>query len=185
MSLLLIFDTETTGFKYGSNITQMAFMLVNEAGDIKDSYSSIIKPEGWEVPKEQFFIDNNMSTERCEAEGEPIYDVLRKFQALLKVCDYKVAHNLAFDNRMVLYEQQRKKITHQLFQYKKGICTMRSSTNLCQIPKSNGGLKQPNLEELHKFLFHRNFKDSHDALADVIATKYCLIELIKRGVIEI
>ena len=39
-----------------------------------------------------------MSTERCEKYGQPVFEVLRQFQDALKRCDYKVAHNINFDN---------------------------------------------------------------------------------------
>ncbi len=193
----LIFDTETTGLpkRYNARwddlnnwprLTQFAFLLCNENGDELDKFYGLIKPNGWTIPKEKFFIDNNMSTERCEKHGTDVFDVLRQFQDALKRCDYKVAHNINFDNPIVASEMIREGITHQLFQYKKGICTMQKTTSFCNIPHKNGrGVKWPKLEELHKILFEVGFDGAHDALEDVRATKRCLIESINRGIIKL
>lgn len=193
----LIFDTETTGLpkRYNARwddlnnwprLTQFAFLLMDHEGNELKQYSTLIKPDGWIIPKEQFFIDNNMSTERCEEHGEPIFDVLRKFQYCLKQTDFKVAHNINFDNPIVGSEMIRNGITHQLFQYKKGLCTMQKTTSFCNIPFPNGrGTKWPKLEELHKILFEVGFDGAHDALEDVRATGRCLIECINRGIITV
>ena len=88
--MYLFFDTETTGkaknfnasFKDTDNwprITQLAWQTYNEDGRLIKNFSSLIKPDGWEVPKEQFFIDNNMSTERCEKEGRDLLSVVKNF----------------------------------------------------------------------------------------------------------
>lgn len=193
----LIFDTETTGLpkKYNARwddlenwprLAQFAFTLMDDKGEEIDSVSTLIKPDGWEIPKEKFFIENNMSTERCEAEGVEIFPVLRRFQDMLKQADYKVAHNINFDNPIVGSEIIRAGITKELFQYKKGLCTMRSTTKFCNIPFPNGtGTKWPKLEELHEKLFGMTFSGAHDALEDVRATGRCLIECINKGIIKV
>lgn len=192
----LVFDTETTGlplrFRSAWNdlpnwprITQLGFLVVNDKGEKLDSFNSLIKPDGWQIPKEKFFIENNMSTERCEAEGIPIYSALRKMQDALKKVDYKVAHNINFDNPIVGSEMIRAGITHQLFQYKKGICTMMSTVDFVKIKSHAGGNKWPKLVELHRELFGMEFSGAHDAMADVEATARCLIECINRGIIKV
>lgn len=182
----MIFDTETTGKNpRTARMTQLAFLVTNLDGYVIDEFQSLVKPDGWEVPKEQFFIENNMSTERCEKEGHPAHMVLRRFQDALKGVTYKVAHNISYDNQIVMNEMIRYQITKELFQFKKQICTMRSSTNVCKIISSRGGYKWPKLEELHRYLFSEDFADAHDAGADVRATGKCLIELINREHIKL
>ena len=192
--IFLVFDTETTGLpkKWASSwynvdnwprMTQLGAMLIDSKGEVLDEYQTLIKPDNWEVPKESFFIENNMSTERCMAEGIPVYEALRQFQEYLKVADRKVAHNINFDNNIVGPELIRAKISHQLFKYKKGICTMRSTTNFVKIKSHAGGNKWPKLKELHFQLFDEDFEGAHDAMADVRATARCLIECINRDII--
>jgi DNA polymerase III epsilon subunit-like protein len=65
------------------------------------------------------------------------------------------------------------------------ICTMLSSVDFCQLPGRYGSFKWPQLQELHKILFGKEFDSAHDALADVVACGDCLFELIKRDVITL
>ena len=198
----LIFDTETNGFPPKARMTQLAFMLVDEYGNELKTYETLIKPDGWVIPGKQywldkgyseeqaikkggFFDDNNMSTERCEAKGIPVFEALRQFQDHLKLAHVKVAHNIAFDNKILTKEIDLAGITPELFRFKKGLCTMASTTNLLKLPGKYNSYKWPKLEELHRYLFNEDFEDAHDALADVRATKRCLIELIKRGILKV
>lgn len=192
----LIFDTETTGLpkKWGRpmedvdnfpRITQIGFIVVNLDGFIIDEFQSLIKPDGWVVPKEKFFIENNMSTERCEKEGFPIDMVLRRFQDALKGVDYKVAHNMAFDKSIVGAEMIRLGMTHELFKYKPEICTMKSTTKHVAIKSHAGGNKWPKLMELHQALFGEEFDGAHDAMSDVKACGKCLLEAIGKGWIKL
>lgn len=190
----LFFDCETTGVPkdYKASyedvdnwprVTQLAWMLCNDDGSILSKYQTLIKPDGWVVPNEQFFIDNNMSTERCEAEGNPIGLVLALLMNDKMQTDFLVAHNLNFDHRVVWAEFCRAGIPPRSGLTK--ICTMMKSTKFCNLPnpKGYGAPKWPKLVELHKVLFKKDFDGAHDALADVIALKDCFFELVKRGVI--
>lgn len=190
----LFFDCETTGvpLDYKASyedignwprVTQLAWMLCDEDQTIITQFQTLIKPDGWEVPKEKFFIDNNMSTERCESEGMPIKEVLEALMLCKQQGDFLVAHNLNFDHRVVWCEFVRAGIPPRSGMQK--ICTMMKSTKHCQLPNANGrgGFKWPKLQELHQVLFKTDFEGAHDALDDVIALKNCFFELMKLGVI--
>jgi DNA polymerase III epsilon subunit-like protein len=194
--MYLIFDTETNGLPRFFNspmedltnwprITQFAFLLIDENGNELEKFQSLIKPDNWTIPKDKFFIENNMTTERCNEFGIPIFNALRKFQDALKKCKYKVAHNIAFDKNVVGAEIIRAGITLELFKFTPEICTMKSSTNHVCIRNQFGGYKWPKLIELHNFLFGCDFEGAHDAMDDVQATAKCLIELINRGIIKL
>jgi DNA polymerase III epsilon subunit-like protein len=187
----LFFDCETTGKPKAYNasyedvdnwprVTQLAWILCDEGGSVLNQFQTLIKPDGWEVPKEDFFIQNNMSTERCQAEGRPILEILQMLMYDKLQSDFLVAHNLMFDHRVVWAEFIRAGITPRSGMTK--ICTMMKSTSYCKLPGTRG-FKWPKLEELHRVLFNCDFDGAHDALADVIALKNCFFELVKRGVI--
>ena len=190
----LFFDCETTGKPKAYNasytdvdnwprVTQLAWMLCSADGTVISEYQSLITPDGWEVPKEEFFINNNMSTERCQAEGVPMIAMLKLLMADKMRSEFLVAHNLTFDHRVVWSEFVRAGIAPKSGMTK--ICTMMKSTKYCNLPNTRGygAPKWPKLEELHHKLFQKDFDGAHDAMADVIALKNCFFELVKLGVI--
>lgn len=193
--MYFIFDTETNGlpknysasaedFDQWPRITQLCFAGFNEDGDCFLKFNSLIKPDGWEIPKEKFFIDNNMTTERCEREGVSIAEALDCFIKHRLNARYSIGHNISFDSKIIRAEMFRLNRREE-FESEK-ICTMMKSTAYCQlcVPNSNR-FKWPKLEELHRFLFKSEFVGAHDAMNDVMATAKCFFELKKRGVIDL
>lgn len=190
---ILFIDCETTGkpIDYKASyedvnnwprVTQLAWNLSDQEGNTIAQRQHLIKPDGWEIPKEQFFIDNNMSTERCDEEGWPIVGELEALLFAKNDADVLVAHNLAFDHRVIWAEFLRNGLEPKRGMHK--ICTMMKSTNFCKLPGTRG-YKWPKLTELHNILFAKDFEGAHDALADVLAMKDCFFELIRLGVITL
>jgi DNA polymerase III epsilon subunit-like protein len=185
-----IFDCETTGVPKNykapmtdldnwPRVTQIACLVVDtQTSEVINEYQSLIKPDGWVVPKDKFFIENNMSTERCNEFGLPFTEVANVFINDLNLSGAIVAHNLNFDYPVVGSELIRYGLKASRMDRKK-ICTMMSSTNYCALPR----MKWPKLVELHNKLFGCDFQGQHDALDDVRATTACFLELIKRKVI--
>ena len=191
--MYLFFDVESTGkitdykasFKEVEKfprITQFAWQLYNLEGKLFKSFQSLVKPDGWEVPKEEFFIKNNMSTERCEKYGRPIKPMLEQFLNELEGCKYLLAHNMNFDLPVTASEMYR--LGLQAKNKPQKICTMQSTTDICRLPGPYG-FKWPSLQELHKFLFGCDFEGAHDASDDVTATAKCFFELKRRNLLVI
>jgi len=190
--MFLFFDTETTGLpkRYWAplddldnwpRLVQLAWLLTDETGREIKSISKIIKPNGFIIPAEAAAV-HGISTERAHEEGVSLNPVLKEFVSAVDEAKILVAHNIQFDEKIMGAELLRNKHEHKLFERPK-ICTMQSSTNYCAIP-SEYGYKWPKLVELHNCLFGEEFKDAHDALADVRACARCFFELIDRGVIK-
>lgn len=191
--MYLFFDTETTGKPKNYNgsikdldnwprITQFAWQLYNEKGTLVKSFQSLIKPDGWEVPKEEFFINNNMSTELCEKEGRPILGVLEQFKNEIEDCKYILAHNLNFDLAVTASEMYRIGLKAENKPIK--ICTMQSTTEILKLPGPYG-FKWPSLTELHNHLFKCDFEGAHDAMDDVKAMANCFFELQKQQLLKL
>lgn len=179
----LIFDTETTGVvpkgmtfkdKKYPRLLQLAWLLIDEAGTILDSRSNHIIPVGFEIPKTEFHIKNNLTYEIC-SKGEPLHQELDKLLEAIESCDMVVAHNMSFDYYIIASEIYKLNIDKKISKKPK-ICTMRSTTEFVGI-KNQYGFKFPKLEELHMKLFGKSFDGAHDALADVKATYRCLMQL--------
>lgn len=183
--MYLVFDVETNGFpKKDSSgmliqprITQLAWLMLDSKMNEMTYRCDLIKPDGWEIPKEQFFIDNGHSTERNMELGIPIEEAVKEFVWALDNCEVMIAHNASFDIPVVASEmnfvgmRSKKKLQK--------ICTMKSTIEFVGITNSKG-FKWPTLTELHTKLFNEGFDGSHDALADVRATARCFSELKKR-----
>lgn len=190
----LIFDTETTGLPLKNNVPlspanisnfprviQLAWDVVDiDTGEVIKSKSYLIYPDGWEVPNEKFWIENNHSTQRCKDEGRPIQEVLQEFLTDHKKCGVMVAHNMSFDYPVLGSEMIRYNIstTHKIPKH----CTKEGTTGYLKLPGKNGlGFKPPKLIELYRFLFQKDFSGAHDAGFDVAACRESYVELVKRG----
>ena len=195
MNNILVYDVESNGkaLNFKAPMTdlnnwvilgQLAWRVYARDSTLIKENQSLIKPDGWTIPVEEFFIENNMSTERCETDGFPIESVFRLFLADFSTCSVIVCHNTAFDKNVLGAELIRYKMAPEKKAYT-WICTMLSSVDFCQLPGRYGSFKWASLVELHQILFNKGFEGNHEALADVVACGDCLFELIKRGVITL
>ena len=189
--MYLFFDTETTGLprNYKAPVTdtrnwprmiQIAWVYTDATGNVIDSRSYIIKPEGFKIPHEAAKV-HRISTERALTEGKDLKSVLTEFNELIDETNYLVAHNISFDEKIVGAEFVRKKINTRLHSKPK-LCTMDASTEFCKIPGPYG-YKWPKLSELHRKLFNEDFEEAHDAAADINATVKCFWELKRIGLL--
>lgn len=190
MNNIIIFDTETTGlpksWKGGMRevdnwprVIQLAWEVCDQQGGVLHQRQFLIKPDGWVIPKEKFWIDNGFSTEKNEAEGTQLIRVLLQFIEDLKTCNLMVAHNMKFDYPVLGAEFIRYMLTTG--RKLNRVCTMESSIQFCNLPRK----KFPKLEELHTILFGESFDGAHDALNDVIACRKCFFELKRKGIIQL
>ncbi|MFH1800301.1 MAG: 3'-5' exonuclease [Candidatus Omnitrophota bacterium] len=217
--MYLFFDTETTGLPKSwkapvsdlgnwPHIVQIAWALFDEDGTQLELHDHMIQPEGFVIPESATAI-HGISTERALKEGRPAAEVLREFSGAIPGVACLVAHNLDFDEKMVRVELLRRGMPDGLRTIKK-ICTMKSSTKFCKIPrsygpntnqskqsgdwgrpnyhpgkemKSLGGNKWPKLSELHVKLFDVDFEDQHNAASDVLCCVKCFFELRRRAII--
>ncbi|PIB35686.1 DNA polymerase III subunit alpha [Reichenbachiella sp. 5M10] len=191
--MYLIFDTETTGLPKDYNapledfdnwprLVQLAWQLHANDGSLISAHNYIVKPEGYTIPFNAQKV-HGISTERAEAEGHDLNEVLSKFSADLQRTQSVVGHNVEFDNNIVGAEYLRKERNNDLADIK-AIDTKDESTDYVAIPGGRGGrFKWPTLTELHTKLFGVGFDDAHDAAYDVDATAKCFFGLITEGVI--
>ena len=192
---LLFFDCETNGLPidYKASYTDvnnwprvlsLSWILTDICGNILNQHYSLIRPDGWGVPTEKFWVDHGYTQAENMEKGLPIAEVIEKFMADKHQAAVLVAHNLNFDHRIVWAEIIRLGLTPKSGMHK--ICTMMKSTSHCRLPGKNGkGYKWPKLEELYQVLFQKSFDGAHNALADVEACRQSFFELMRLGVISI
>lgn len=202
MSNICFFDCETTGLPKNwrapmsdidnwPRVIQLAWQVTDPQENVLTAGSYLIKPDGWVIPVEKFWIDHGYNTEKSLEEGRPMQEIAELFMAAMQSCEYLVSHNMDFDHNVVGAEMLRLGLRGKRLQK---ICTKEVSTQYCAIPfegqraymsKKDGRYKWPKLSELHMKLFREDFQDAHDAGGDVAALKKCFFELVTRGVIRI
>jgi|TARA_B100000809_G_C14937257_1_gene459092 DNA polymerase-3 subunit epsilon len=190
--MFLIFDTETTGLPKDYNgrisdvdnwprVIQLAWALYDVKGRLVESRVDLIRPNGWTIPAEKFWIDNGFSQSESQEKGIPIREALLPFIEKVGQSEQLIAHNMSFDHPVLGAECVREKIkaSKQIDR----VCTKDEATDFCELP-GKYGYKWPTLSELHIKLFGKDFEGGHDALVDVKACGECFFELRKLGIIK-
>lgn len=189
--MYLFFDTETNGLPRNwkapltdlhnwPRLVQIAWILFDEKGNELDRNDHIVIPVGFTIPPSASKV-HGISDQRAKEEGIDLSIVLNEMHQQIQKADYMVAHNLAFDEKIIGAEFLRQSMLNSLAS-KKRICTMEATVDYCKIP-GKYGFKWPKLIELHTKLFGKGFDGAHNAAADIDATANCFWELKKRGVI--
>lgn len=181
----LYYDTETTGFpaKVGTpldqcpHIVQLAALLLDDKEGEIASFCVIIKPEGWEVEEGAAEV-HGITTEKALRLGIPISVAMAMFSNLCAIAEQAIAHNDAFDIQFINYEIERLGKLNRLLVMDR-FCTMKATTDICQLPGKYGKFKWPKLIEAHEHFFGEGFDGAHDALADVRACARVHQHLIK------
>ncbi|HFA50883.1 MAG TPA: 3'-5' exonuclease [Bacteroidetes bacterium] len=193
--MFLFFDTETTGLPRNWNapasdtrnwprMVQLGCLLYDGNGQLKESRNYIIKPDGYTIPPGASAI-HGITTERAIKEGKELSGVLDDFKKLIAQAGQLVAHNMAFDEKIIGAEYYRIS-GHDPLSGKPKICTMKDPNVIayCALPPFRyGKYKWPKLSELYYKLFGNYFDEAHDASVDIKATAESFWELRKRGVI--
>lgn len=189
--MYLFFDTETTGLPRNwrapvtdlnnwPRMVQLAYLFYDSEGVEISGGDYIIRPEGFTIPANTSKI-HGITTERALIEGKSLVTVLQQFEVLLEQADFLVAHNMAFDEKIVGAEFLRSGMMNSIGRKNK-ICTMERTTGFCRI-EGPYGYKWPKLTELHSKLFGSDFDEAHNAAMDIRATAKCFWELKRRNLI--
>ena len=194
--MFLIFDTETTGLprNYNAPLTdfanwprmvQVAWQLHDAQGNLINSNSIIVKPEGYTIPFNAVQI-HGITNERAIEEGQDLKTVLQEFVTVVNQAKYLCGHNIEFDNNIIGSELLRCGFENVLAA-KPFIDTKNDeTTEYCAIPGGRGGkFKWPTLTELYSKLFNDTFEEAHNAAFDVLATGKVFFEIIKRGITKV
>jgi len=184
---IIVFDCETTGlplYKEPSedpgqpHIVELAALLFDEdTGELVDQLHAIVRPDGWIIPDDVAAI-HGITTERAMDEGRPEADVLAEFLELHSRCALRVAHNEAFDQRILRigikrfgdgkpgwmgYSQEHKDTIADAFKALPAYCTMKADAKA-------RGVKWPKLVEAYKHHTGKDLgEDAHSALFDARA----------------
>jgi DNA polymerase III epsilon subunit-like protein len=188
----LFFDTETSGLPADwtapasavdnwPRLVQIAWISCDAEGRTTASHEYLIRPQGFEISRQATEL-HGISTARARREGVALSPVLVEFAAAVSEASTVVGHNLDFDVKGTRAEWIRAGMADSLAD-KPLCCTMKASTEYCQLP-GRYGFKWPRLDELHAKLFREGFTDAHSALADTEACMRCFFRLRELGVVS-
>jgi len=193
---IIVFDTETTGLPKDKKapveqselwpyIVQFSWLIYDDnTQKITNINDHIIKlPEGMIIPAVTIKI-HGVTNEKMLSEGKDINNILRDFTKDFLSCNILIAHNLAFDNKVIQAEYCRNNQINWLGRHRKiEYCTMKYGkkfTNFMMPSKFYNGMyqKPPKLVELHQELFKSVPKNLHNSLIDVFVCFRCFHEMV-------
>lgn len=199
MSIVLIFDVETTGLLPNKmqdakpeelpNIIQLSFALYDtDKQSMIETYNAYIKLSSEIVIKPVITQLTGITREQLDLEGIDMNDAIKEFYRVYQMADIIVGHNIQFDIKMLLLEDRSNDCQIQgifnpdvLEQNNKKIyCTMQSGIKLCKLERINSRgvyLKNPKLSELYEHLFCRVPNNLHNSMIDVVACLRCFLKM--------
>jgi DNA polymerase III epsilon subunit-like protein len=177
---MILFDTETTGLLCPESsdiskqpyITEIYCMKIDDSMKKIDEYHSMVKPP---IPISEEITKITGITDKDVARAplfSGIYPDLAKFFLGETIM---VAHNVAFDRGMLMYELMRIECEYKFPWPSVHICTAEAS-----IPITG---KRQGLADLHLLATGQPIKNHHRADSDVRALHTCLRFLIEKGYI--
>lgn len=191
-SKFFLFDCETTGLPRSRHfspddvdgwphLVQLAWARYDSRGNAEATHCHIIRPDGFTIPKDATRI-HGISHAHALRVGRDLAEVLDEFlEAAERPATVIVAHNLDYDFGVVGSELVRLRKPLRFLDIP-GICTMKSTTELCQLQRPGGfGFKWPTLEELHTYVFGHSYEGAHDAARDLEACARSFFKLLQAG----
>ena len=167
----LVFDTETSALPprgktpcdsdawRNCRIVQIAWALFEDKNLIEKECYLVQQAPGFSIPIETTKI-HGITTEDANTNGLSLQTVLNKFEEALNKADTLVAHNIEFDNNMMIseYWRERNNIPSKLKTIDK-FCTMKKNTR--------NGERWPKLSVLYERMFGSIPTGCHRADVDV------------------
>ena len=191
----LIFDTETTGMvKWRKepqdpsqpHLIQLALLLVDTVGwKAMGRYASLVQlPEGAAIePGAQEA--HGISEQECKEFGIAPIVACSLFNQMCMRADVIVAHNMSFDQTVMLASLYRVGNKPERMSDKRLICTKEESTDVLKLPGKYGDYKWPTLAEAYTFYTGRELEGAHDALVDTEACLEVFKGLVDAGVVKL
>lgn len=189
----VMFDTETTGLIKQAlpvshpsqpHLVQLGIILFEDDGKEIASADLIIRPVGFEIPKEASNI-HGVTQELAMQVGVPLATAMSVFSQLRANCEEILAYNMEFDDKImqIAFERLGRKPTGSGPKLK--TCAMRMATPIVKLPPTQRMIdvgrgnqyKPPNLTEAYKFFFGRGFEGAHSAIDDARAAKEVYVEM--------
>jgi len=206
--MVLVFDVETTGllpkkprdskepipiesYPYILQLSCVLYDMFEQT--VVKTYDSYIRiPDNIDISQEVTTL-TGISKDVTRKKGKHIVNVLDDFYEIYMMAEVIIAHNIDFDEKMILVELQRNHkdvmdiapycftIFNKIYEKLKGVeryCTMRNGTDICAIHVDGRVSKKwPRLSELHQKLFDEVPNGLHNSMVDVMACLKCYLKM--------
>lgn len=187
----VVFDTETTGLPEGRNpslydsskwphIVQLSWAEYDTVTCKVVCHDHVIKPPPHVVISPESTAIHRIDRAICDSKGISCHIAIMNFVHSVSDADAVVAHNMAFDKKMLVVEGIRNQIPPFFDMTKREeICTMISTAEICKIPAAfkdgTPYFKYPRLSELHMHLFGGEIPEGlHNSMVDVLICLRCV-----------
>lgn len=196
MSLILCYDTETTGLPLYDqpsddprqpHVAQLAAVLFEEkTRQVVASIDLVIRPDGWVIPDEVAAI-HGITTERACLVGVRETSALTLFDELWQVASKRLAYNESFDARImrIAYKRYRTPLEADMWKDGNGICAARLATPIMNMAPTEAmravgrnHAKMPKLSEAFHFFMGKQLENAHSAIVDVQAAMQVYFKIL-------
>ena len=186
-NLVLIYDTETSGFPLWKDpsedprqphIVDLCAILYTPEGEVVDMMETMIRPDGWIIPDEVAEV-HGITTDIATINGIDEIEALAMFGKLHKRASLRVAHNVSFDDRIMRIGIKRffGDGPADRFKAAPNYCTANAAKPLCKCPPTEKMLnsrfkntfKTPTVAEALKILLGEELVGAHRARPDTEA----------------
>lgn len=175
--MLTVFDTETTGLtkpegndlSVQPHIIEICALQIDDSGEIILELDTLIKPP---IPIPKFITKINGISDADVADAPTFAELYIKIADVFFGSDTSVAHNLQFDEWILIYELMRIGKEHAFPYPPIKFCTIEQSMHLRGHRLKNG--------ELYKMATGKEIVNAHQARADVLATYESYKWLVKQ-----
>jgi DNA polymerase-3 subunit epsilon len=174
--MLLFLDTETSDLIKGGlplddasqpHLAQLALVLTDDEGKRVSTFCAPVHPYTWKMSPAATAV-NGLSDEYLHERGLPLVDVLHVYRCFSSLASRIVAHQAAFDRKMLDIELSRLQLPLSSNEW---FCTKLATTNILKLPPAPRRTthKWPTLDEAHHYYFGVGVAGAHDALVDAEA----------------
>jgi DNA polymerase-3 subunit epsilon len=191
----MIFDTETTGMVRWNeapshpgqpDLLQLAMILVEcDEWRIVSRTSLILQLADGVTIDPEAQATHGISAADCAKYGVAPIVACSLFNQLCLQADVLVAHNMSFDQSIMLTALYRLGEKPNRMEGKRLICTKEETTDVLKIPGNYGKYKWPSLSEAYRHFTGLEIEGAHDALADAEACLAVFRALVAQGLVTL
>ena len=174
----LIIDTETTGMfdwqkpadaEGQPRLLALSAIVVDPFMVNQMEYHTLVCPEGFEVDEEgEAFQVNGLSNEMLQSRGQPVADVLGRYNEMVDQCDFIAAFSVRFDQKILRAEARRADLPDRYGERRTFEIMYPARKIACRAAGPHSNPRK--LTECYENVFGHPYEDPHEAENDLNAT---------------